>query len=192
MKITKYYTVEETADLLRKVPLKGNNSAFPYKESTINLGLATIFDLSPCQYHVYSSVFKRMDTMRENLYIGEIFSMGKVGAVEIETGDGKKFIHMPPIVEHFHNRHGEFSIVADGTHRLYSSLLSGYQFEYCFIITHVDPQYPYYAEPIQGGWAGVKIYDTLPDNFIKRDYHPSYKSLYRDYNSVFTNIQPER
>lgn len=191
MKITRYYTVEETKDLLRQVPLKGNKSAFPYRDARIILQRVAVIYLAPCQHHVYRSVLVRAACLKKHHHTAKIFEDDKVGAVEMETEDGNRFIHMPPIVEQVENDKG-LLIVADGTHRLYSSICIGISSEYCWVIENVDPSYPYYAKPIRGGWAGVNIYDQLPDKFIKRDYVKNHKKLYRDYNSIFTNIQPER
>lgn len=192
MKITKLFTVEETVDLLRRVSLRGNKSALPYKNARIRLQKLSVIYLTPCQYHVYPYALARVASIKRNPYTAEIFDNAKVGSVEMENDDGVRFIHMPPIVEQINDNYNDLLVIADGTHRLYYSIIRGYKYEYCWLIENVNPRYPYYAKPIRGGWASINIYDQLPDNFIKRDYVKNHKKLYRNYNGVFTNIQPER
>lgn len=94
---------------------------------------------------------------------------------------------LPPIIEVSKEEDGSVAnIINDGMHRCFTALISRI-LPHVVRIENVPKKWPYYAFPLVGGWKDVQVVDKLG---ILKKYHriENYKTLYRDFNSAFTNV----
>lgn len=96
---------------------------------------------------------------------------------------------LPPIVEESVENDGSVHlIINDGMHRVYMALREWF-IPQVALIRGVPKDLPYYAFPVPGGWDKVEERDDLPDGYLKKWHRiKNYYSLYRNFNSAFTNV----
>lgn len=96
---------------------------------------------------------------------------------------------LPPIVEV--SQEGDKSnvnIVNDGMHRCFLARVSRVIPD-VVRISGVPKKWPYYAFPLVNGWNDVQVIDSLKGDTLKKFHRiKNYKTLYRDFNSAFTNV----
>jgi hypothetical protein len=101
---------------------------------------------------------------------------------------------LPPVIEESREPDGRtVLLINDGIHRVFAARKLGRRIN-VVLARNVPAQYPYYAYPLDSGWAGVEEIDQLTDGYKKKDYRipDNYKSLFRDFNAVFEGVQKQR
>lgn len=187
--IIKQHSTQELFNRLRQVKLRGHGQPWIYRDAHLAMIRIKPYAVVPSQNYVLRG---QLDYIRNivDLYsrgVGELpdpFSLD--GFIEI---DGIPFI--PPIIEVSQSRSGrQVLLVNDGMHRLYAAVEHMAEVT-CVLASSLDPQYPYYAWPLENSWNDVKVMDRQPD--VKKDYREEdYKALFRDFNPQFPGYQPPR
>lgn len=170
---------QEVITRLRAV--KCANGESPYQTSKITFEMlkpSSDYPL-PCQLYLLESGLSRA----LELFIHPLDLWFTAGGWAFEN-----YTYIPPIIEVVDG----VSYIADGTHRMFKS--RSLQTEMTVIIIE-EPSVLYYAHPVS--WDDVLIYtdNRVPYGTKKRLYRgpkEEAKLLYRNYNAVFPNTQPNR
>lgn len=164
----------ELLSRLKRTRLRGFDQAEVYRHAVLTLEPVEIAMLLPTQTYVLKHIVELIEGLADSL---GVFSLD--GALII---DGVPFL--PPIVE----ESLEGLIINDGMHRVWAARKRGTHIN-AVVIRNVPPQYPYYAYPLENGWAGVAEVDEQPD--VKKRYRDpeNYKALFRDFNEAFPGVQ---
>jgi hypothetical protein len=200
MRITKIETfdADQLMASLREVRLMGfDGRVRPYADAHLKLVSASPDDLVPAQNYLLQRSIDGAHELRDALLEHglDVFVL-EGGAWVTAEGDGaaERFPVIPPIVEESHEPDGRIVwLINDGLHRVYAAREQRSDIA-VVRISGLSREYPYYAEARADGWAGIPVFDELPDGYQKKQYRvpTAYKSLYRDFNAVFPGIQPER
>ena len=61
------------------------------------------------------------------------------------------------------------------------------------LVRGINKNYPYYAFPLPEKWNNVEMIDVIPKDYVKK-FHVAkdHKFLYRNFNSVFSNVGDSR
>ncbi len=199
MKIVKWTSFDHDAlySRLRNISMLTDSSAFPYKRSKITTKAMSTMDISPAQLYVLASEFEKVRNLRWAFLEHSIDILQlKCGYIEYKTDQSDDTITiMPPVIELSLEKDGSScDILNDGMHRCFLART-------CRInptVIYIQPQggyveFPYYAYPLAGGWDDVKMVDKL-DQLVGglKKYHrlpaPDYKNLYRNFDSIFSNV----
>jgi hypothetical protein len=192
------FSEAELLNRLAGVRLRGHGQAPIYREATLTLAEAiNTDDLHPAQTYVLKAGVARTLALREALLAHsqvDIFQLR--GGLMVRTGDHPDELIpvIPPVIEESREANGEtILLINDGMHRIYSARSLGLPIR-VIIARGVPGQFPYYAFPLQHGWADVCEVDVIPDTFEKKAYRQpdDHKALFRDFNAVFPGVQAKR
>jgi hypothetical protein len=191
------FTTGELLTALRRTPLRGFEGACPYADATLEL--APAFDpelLVPTQRYVLRPRLRHAIELRAQLQPHGVdpFAL-QGGAYFCTAADPEERVPIiPPIVEESLEPDGRtVLLVNDGLHRVYAARSLGLPIS-VVIARGVPRAYPYYAFALPRGWSEVEELEELPDEYQKKEYRipDNYKSLFREFNSVFPGVQKER
>jgi hypothetical protein len=182
---------------LRTTPLRGFDGARPYADATLEL--APAFDpelLIPTQRYVLAPRLRHALELRAELLQHGIDPFALQGGAYFctDANPEERIPLIPPIVEESLEPDGRtVLLVNDGLHRVYAARSLGLPIS-VVIARGVPRAYPYYAFALPHGWSEVEELEELPDEYQKKEYRipDNYKSLFREFNSVFPGIQKER
>lgn len=206
MKISRIEAIDEAAllDTLRRTRLKGYDRFPVYETAEIALLEGVDTDrLSPPQNYVLLPSVTDIQTLRQSLlaFGHDIFRLRgglrlwpAAGADDPQAEQGLDPIPvLPPIVEESAEADGTVWLINDGMHRVYAARKAGEPIN-IVLVRGVPKDYPYYAYPLEGGWAQVKELPALDGEFQKKVYRQpdNYKSLFRDFNELFPGVQKQR
>ncbi|SFM68582.1 hypothetical protein [Thermodesulforhabdus norvegica] len=189
-----HHGAEELITRLRKVTLLKRPEVRIYESCTISLEKISTSSIYPTQRYVLlqelTKVRELQWALQEHGY--DMFQLN--GYLNIWIDDSTDPITLlPPVVEESIERDGRVVVlINDGMHRLYLAHRQWIIPQVVFI-RGVPKEYPYYAYPNPFQWDGIDLIDELPEGYIKkwhriRDYH----SLYRNFNSAFSNVGAPR
>lgn len=204
MEITRYelFDEEELLSSIRKVKLRGFNSAQVYSNAKIELKRSVSpIDLCPAQNYVLEDNINRIEAI-----YNEFLSKSSVDIFALNGGlrfwirdehgieDGPIPL-IPPVVE-LSLEPGSTSriqLINDGMHRVYTAKKLNKKIN-IILVSNIPKEYPYYAFALDNGWLDVAEIKELSDGHVKKNYrYPNnYKSLFRDFNAVFPSIQKQR
>lgn len=182
MKIKKIEYIEcELLKKLTEVKLLRSNIK-PYKNAHITYRVDYPEKYLPCQNYILQ---KQVDIIKEiDAYCHSTLNVrinNLKGYLRIHTDEGITTF-TPPIIEvdHFLNR---VELINDGMHRMYYFMK--YITDPVRMIIVDGASCPYYAYPTK--WDNVKLLnDFIPEDFKKKEHRiKEYKTLYRDFNTVF-------
>lgn len=180
----------ELIERLRRVSMLTNPEIFIYRESLVSLEKIRTEFLSPPQSYILSAELQKVRNLRWQLkeFGVELFSLDGYVSVYLE-GYEEPVDVLPPVVEESVEQDGSVhNIICDGMHRVSLARMEWVIPQVVFI-RGIPRDKPYYAYPVPGGWNQVVIRDDLPEGFIKKWHRiKEYKTLYRDFNSAFTNV----
>lgn len=182
---------------LRQTPLRGFGRARPYQLAELSLERGVDPEtLAPAQSYVLREGVERTLELRAALIEHGVDPFDLVGGVRFRTADDPGSLRplLPPIAEESVEADGRaVTLVADGLHRVYAARSLGLPIT-VLSVRGLPPEYPYYAFPSEGGWAGVEQLDRLVEGRQKKRYRmpEGYKQLFRDYNEVFPGVQDQR
>lgn len=139
--------------------------------------------LAPAQRYVLRSGVARVLALRDALLPHGIDVFALAGGVR---ADGIPVI--PPVVEA--DASGAL-LIADGMHRVYAARSLRLPIT-VVAVRGVPPELPYYAFPLEDGWDGVAVRDTVPPEAEKKRHRrpEDHRALYRDYDAVIPGVQP--
>jgi len=179
---------------LRKVSMLKQPDVFPYEGAHLSLARMPVESVLPAQRYVLSDALRRAQHLEWELSRFGIDLFALDGYVTIRTKQSPEPIDvLPPVVELMAESNGRLvNIINDGLHRMYVARLEWKTPQVVFI-QGLPPEYPYYAYPIPGDncWDVIQILegDRIPAGMIKKWHRvPDNKTLYRNFNSGFTNV----
>lgn len=184
------HDVTELLKRLRRVSMLTNPDLYIYKDVFISLENIHTNFLAPAQSYVLSGELQKVRQLRWGLreHGIDLFNLNGYASIYLEGYDEPIDV-LPPVIEESVEADGSvFNIICDGMHRTYLSRQEWVAPQVIFI-RGIPKENPYYAYPIPRGWDGVEMRDDLPEGYIKKWHRiKNYKSLYRDFNSAFTNV----
>ena len=184
------HTAGELIDRLRMVTMLTDPEKCIYRDTFISLENIHTDELSPPQSYVLTGELQKVRDLRWELQRHGVDLFNLDGYVSVYLDDYPEPIDvMPPVIEESVERDGTVhSIVCDGMHRVYLARLE-WVIPQVIFIRGIPRDMPYYAFPVHGGWDAVVLREDLPEGFVKKWHRISnYKSLYRDFNSAFSNV----
>lgn len=201
------HSEEELISKLRKITMLHDDIAFPYATAAISLEHIATNYISPPQTYVLNSELKikrelrwallkqkNIDMFNLNGYITMTIEYNNDDFTLMGINHQKTTIELlPPIVEESIENDGRVHcLINDGMHRIYLARLEAITPQVVYI-RGLPKKFPYYAFPIKNGWLGVDRVDEIPKTFVKKWHRiKNYKTLYRNFNSVFTNTSAPR
>jgi len=190
-----YFNTDHLVERLRKMHIKGRPDLTIYRDARITLEEDyPIEQVVFPQYYVLEKDLEEITLCRRALmeYGVDIFRLRgfvRVWSRRQDNGQMQVFDVTPPVVE-ISQADGGIPLLNDGMHRLYLARQESPAMN-LVIVEGVDPRYPYYALPNEGGWDSLQRCREVPD--IKKNYRiADYKSLFRDFNTCFLNVTQPR
>lgn len=189
----------ELIDLLRAIPLKGDDQSLPYKEARFELRSVRADELNPASLYVLKDKLALISHIAAELaeYGQDVFSLTE--GLVLRNGD-QTWTMIPPIVEHIFElvlfspcEEGELyypsptlvgvPIITDGLHRILMARRTGRNVNVIHISEHWSREHPFYAYP--NHWDQVSVLDSVPRNSDKKRFRRAdcYK-LYRDLSAL--------
>ena len=188
MRVLKVWSEEETIQRIRGVNMLCDTTQYPYKDAVITIEKMNPRYLHPTQRYLLRN---NLETIRSMSW--EISAKGHPladlrGALTLQTGEDATTDLLPPIVEEFFADNRCFHVICDGMHRSYLSMM-GHCHPNVIFIRGIPKDLAYYAYPLVRGWKDVTIMNLVTEGFIKKWHRvDDNKKLYRDFNSVFSNV----
>jgi len=180
----------ELIERLRRVSMLTRPDVLVYRDAFISLEKIRTEFLAPPQSYILSAELQKVRTLRWQLreYGVELFCLDGYVSIYLEGHDEPVDV-LPPVVEESVEQDGSVHhIICDGMHRIALARME-WAIPQVVYIRGVPAGLPYYAYPVHGGWKDVVLREDLPEGFIKKWHRiKEYKSLYRDFNSSFTNV----
>ncbi|NLN79173.1 MAG: hypothetical protein GX141_09685 [Armatimonadetes bacterium] len=185
-----HHSVEELMANMRRVAMLTKQEELPYKSAEITLETFHTDDIAPAQRYVLTQELTKVRDLRWSLRDNGVDLFQLDGYISIWlAGYDEPIDVLPPVVEH--SVEADLSttkILNDGMHRVYLARMERSPIQVIYV-EGVPQQYPYYAFPLVNGWNDVEIVSELPHGYIKKWHRiKDYKSLYRNFNSGFTNV----
>jgi hypothetical protein len=204
---------------MERVTLRGSDYQ-PYNAAKINIVRMDPKYLAPPQRYCLISELRKIEQLRWNIlanYPYDIFRLAgyiKVRYPEeninetlydtryyvdepMEPIDMNKTIPetvidiLPPVVEEYIDERGKLHLlICDGQHRCFLAYQMGYPINVVYVR---GATVPYYSYPLPNGWEDVELIEKIPEGYLKK-FHIArdHKSLYRNFNSQFSNIGDSR
>jgi hypothetical protein len=184
------FSEDELIGRLRDVTMLKAPEIKVYANAFISLENVATESLSPPQNYILRGELKKVRELKWALeeHNVDIFNLNGFARVILEGYDEPVDL-LPPIVEESIEKNGRVHlIVNDGMHRVYMALRE-WIIPQVVLIRGVPKHLPYYAFPVPGGWDRIEERDDLPDGYLKKWHRiENYYSLYRNFNSAFTNV----
>ncbi len=184
------HAIEELYDNLRKVTMLTGPETFVYQHCPIELPALHTDHIAPAQRYVLTQGIKKVRDLRWALQDHgiDLFKLDGYVTMWLEGCDDPIDL-LPPVVEESVEADGSVvNILNDGMHRVYLARMERSPIQ-VVSVRDMPGEYPYYAFPLVNGWDDVQIVQDLPEGYIKKWHRiRDYKSLYRNFNSAFTNV----
>ena len=180
---------------LRKVSMLKRPDVFPYADAHLSLARMPFSGVLPAQRYVLSDVMHRVQNLEWELsrFGVDLFALDGYVTIWTDQSPDEPIDVLPPIVESMSENNGQWvNIINDGMHRMYVARLE-WKIPQVVFIQGVPPEYPYYSYPIPGDncWDVIEVLEggRIPSGLIKKWRRiPDDKTLYRNFNSSFTNV----
>ncbi len=184
------HSVEELMENMRRVAMLTKPDAFPYEAAQVELRSLPTDDIAPAQRYVLTQELLKVRNLRWALreHGIDLFELNGYVSIWLDGYDEPIDV-LPPVIEQSPEADGSIvSILNDGMHRVYLARMERCPIQVVYV-EGVPQQFPYYAFPLVNGWHDVEIVSELPEGYIKKWHRiKDYKSLYRNFNSGFTNV----
>lgn len=175
---------------MRRVSMLTKPDELPYKDAHIELDTLNTSEIAPAQRYVLTQEMLKVRDLRWTLreHGVDLFALDGYATIWL-AGYEEPIDVLPPVIEL--SAEADASVVKilnDGMHRVYLARMERCPIQVLYV-KNVPHQYPYYAFPLVNGWSDVEIVSELPESYIKKWHRiKDYKSLYRNFNSGFTNV----
>ncbi len=181
---------EELLERLRRVSMLTRPDVFIYRDALVSLEKIRTDFLSPPQSYILAAELQKVRQLRWALkeFGVDLFCLDGYVSVYLE-GCGDPVDVLPPVVEESVEADGSVHfIICDGMHRISLARME-WAVPQVIFVRGIPKDKPYYAYPVPGGWGAVVTREDLPEGFIKKWHRiREYKTLYRDFNSAFSNV----
>ena len=161
-----------------------------YENALISLEKISPKHLSPPQNYILKEELKKVRELKWALQEHRIDIFHLNGFIRLTLEGFQESVDLlPPIVEESIEQDGSFHlIINDGMHRVYMALRE-WVVPQVVLIRGLPKEFPYYAYPLPGGWEKVEERNDLPPGYLKKWHRiHNYHSLYRNFNSAFSNV----
>ena len=184
------HSLDELVANMRKVGMLTDPSARVYEKCDVQVVSYHTDEIAPAQRYVLTQEITKVRNLRWALreHGVDLFKLDGYATIWL-PGYEEPIDVLPPVIEESREADGSVvKILNDGMHRVYLARMERSPIQVVYV-TGVPEQYPYYAFPLVDGWNGVEIVSELPEGYIKKWHRiKNYKSLYRDFNTGFTNV----
>lgn len=193
-------SVSELLSRLKQVRLRGHGQALVYEHATLTFERGVDANsLWPAQAYVIKRNVARIHALRAALQQRglDIFALEGACLVRADglTDDGRAMPVLPPVIEETIEADGSCRLlINDGMHRVYAAREAGVPIS-VVVARNMPREYPYYAFPLERGWADVQALDAAPPSGSARKayrFPENHKALFRDFNAVFPGVQEDR
>jgi hypothetical protein len=184
------FSADELVARLRRVTMLKAPQTKVYENAFISLEKISTDFLSPPQNYILRGELTKVRELKWALESHGINLFDLNGFVRIKLEGFEEPVDvLPPVVEESIEKDGSVHlIVNDGMHRIYMARRE-WAIPRVIFIRGIPKAMPYYAYPAPGGWASVEERTDLPEGYLKKWHRiPDYHSLYRNFNSAFTNV----
>ena len=194
MKVTKLEVVPSSILLskLKNTRLLGYGQVLVYANAQLSIEQQLDTDiLVPTQRYVLRSTLWTVKELYTTLLSQGVDMFKLDTAVWFWREDIRTLLPLlPPIIEESYEADGrKVWLISDGMHRVYTARKLGKPLN---VILVKNASHPYYAYPLDKGWADVAELQELGSLPKKKYRETAYKELFRNYNDVFPGIQKSR
>lgn len=177
----------ETA--LRKVPLRGDRSIFPYQHGTITARVVGFDDVYPLSHYLLKTHLDMQHTLREHFLqehgIDTLALPGDHCDITFRVeGEHELWRMAPPIVEVSASDGGK-PVLLDGEHRFMVARELKKDIRVIWI-EGIPKEYPVISLPTS--WDQVRLFDQVPPEAVKRMYRFTdpgrHYFFYRDLSTI--------
>lgn len=192
MNIIKYelFSQDDLIERLRQVTMLKSPETRIYDNAFISLEKISTDFLSPPQNYILRGELKKVRELKWALEAKGVNLFELDGFVRITLDSAPEPVDvLPPVVEESIEQNGSMHlIINDGMHRVYMARRE-WIIPQVILIRGIPKHLPYYAYPTPGGWNSVEEREDLPHGYLKKWHRiENYHSLYRNFNSSFTNV----
>jgi hypothetical protein len=193
MKITsvQHFNEEELIDRLKNLTMLEDENLYPYRKAFISVEKICVEELHPPQRYVLQSELKKVRDLKWSLEDHDVDLFNLNGFVRINLeGQDEPIDLLPPVIEEIIEKNGKIThIINDGMHRVYMAYLE-WVIPQVVYVRGLPKNVPYYAFAIpERDWTKIELRDDIPTTYIKKWHRiERNKTLYRNFNSVFTNV----
>ncbi|HEX4892512.1 MAG TPA: hypothetical protein VFV47_04440 [Hyphomicrobiaceae bacterium] len=188
----------ELVTRIRQTRLRGHGQPLVYEHARLELKSMSTDDLWPAQRYLLTQNVERIHDLRAALLERgiDIFALDGACLVQADglTDDGRPMPVLPPIIEESVEPDGRtVLLINDGMHRVWAARQRNLPIT-VVLVRDVPRQWPYYAFPLENGWADVREMTTAPPTHEKKNHRDpgNHKALFRDFNAVFPGVQETR
>lgn len=184
------FSQEELVTRLRQVTMLKSPDTRVYDKAFISLEKISTDFMAPPQSYILRGELKKVRELKWALEKRGVNLFELNGFVRLTLeGSSEPVDVLPPILEESIEHDGSVHlIINDGMHRIYMARRE-WTIPQVVLIRGTPKNLPYYAYPTPGGWNGVEERDDLPHGYLKKWHRiESYHSLYRNFNSAFSNV----
>ncbi len=193
MKITSVqrFDVRELIGRLKDLTMLEDENMVPYRDAYISVERICVEELHPPQRYVMKSELTKVRELKWALeeHGVDLFNLDGFVRVFLE-GSEEPVDLLPPVVEEIIERNGRIThVINDGMHRIYMAYLE-WVIPQVVYVRGLPKNVPYYAYAIpERDWTKIELLDEIPTTYIKKWHRiEKNKTLYRNFNSVFTNV----
>ncbi len=184
---------------LRQVPLQEQPEVKIYQQALISLEFIHTNCLHPPQNYIWLAELRKVQELRWSLYEHglDMFCLNGFVTYTVREANGALVDYdlYPPIIEESFEADGSVAlIINDGMHRVFLARAE-WVIPQVVYIRGIPKAYPYYAFPRPQGWEGIDLLADNPDKsrYLKKCHRiRQNKSLYRNFQAVFSNVGGSR
>jgi hypothetical protein len=193
MKITsvRLFDEKELVERLKNLTMLENDRLYPYRDAYISVEKICVEELHPPQRYVLKSELAKVRELKWRLEEHGVDMFDLKGFVRLSLeGSSEPVDLLPPVVEEIVEKNGRIThIVNDGMHRIYAAYLE-WVVPRVVYVRGLPRNAPYYAFAIpERDWTKIELRDDIPPTYIKKWHRiERNKTLYRNFNSVFSNV----
>jgi hypothetical protein len=194
-----HHGAEELLEKMRQVPLKEQPQIKLYESALISLELIHTNCLHPAQNYLWLQELRKVQELRWSLLEHgiDMFRLDGYVTYTVRETDESAITYdlYPPVIEESFEADGTLAlIINDGMHRVYLARLE-WIIPQVVYVRGLPKSYPYYAYPRPQGWEGLDLLADNPDKeqYLKKCHRiRKNKALYRNFQSVFSNVGGSR
>ena len=191
IKSVRRFDVQELIGRLKNLTMLEDENLYPYRDAYISVERICVEELHPPQRYVMKSELTKVRELKWALeeHGVDLFNLDGFVRILLE-GREEPVDVLPPVVEEIIERNGRIThVINDGMHRIYMAYLE-WVIPQVVYVRGLPKSVPYYAYAIpERDWTKIELLEEIPKTYIKKWHRiEKNKTLYRNFNSVFTNV----
>ena len=185
------FDMQELIGRLKNLTMLEDENMYPYRDAYISVERICVEELHPPQRYVMKSELTKVRELKWALeeHGVDLFNLDGFVRIFLE-GREEPVDVLPPVVEEIIERNGRIThVINDGMHRIYMAYLE-WVIPQVVYVRGLPKSVPYYAYAIpERDWTKIELLEEIPKTYIKKWHRiEKNKTLYRNFNSVFTNV----